>query len=251
MPNKLKRYTHPDVVEHLASRYALGAMTAKARARLEQLIQSDNYSALAQSVSLQQNQLGQLDALIEESTPDEQVWQSLQQSMGLQESPPTNTKVVKLEAKQTDKWFKKVLPLAASIMLFALVLMYTLPAQQSQLSYIAVMTNSSNQAALVAATYGDTKALTLDFVDLAPLGDDESYELWVTSKSDQQVRSLGVIDPATSAFTRTLSEAEWRLIKDSATLIVTIEEFGGSSIGEPMGEHIAEGLCVRLSAWEA
>ena len=141
--------------------------------------------------------------------------------------------------------------MAASIMLLAIVLVFVQPSQQSQLSYIAVMTNADNQAALVAATYGDSKELTLDFVDLPQVDADSSYELWVTSKSDQQVRSLGVFDPAEQSFTRTLSDAEWRLITDSATLIVTVEEYGGSAIGEPMGEQIAEGLCVRLSAWEA
>ena len=88
-------------------------------------------------------------------------------------------------------------------------------------------------------------------VNLPQINASSSYELWVTSKTDRQARSLGLIDPQHAAISRTLTEAEWRLIKDSATLLVTVEEYGGSSIGEPMGEVVAEGLCVRLSAWEA
>lgn len=256
MSNQLNRYNHPVVVEHLASRYSLGLLTPTVRRRLESLLASEQHRGLIEAISLQQRQLGQLDAMVMPAIPDQQVWQDLQQSIGMDSTQPNineveKADVVTLPTKAEASWFKRMLPMAASIMLLAIVWVFYQPAQQSQLSYIAVMTNADDQAALVAATYGDSKALTLDFVDLPPVEDDLSYELWVTSKTDRQIRSLGVIDPTNEAFTRTLSEAEWRLIKDSATLIVTIEEYGGSAIGEPMGEQIAEGLCVRLSAWEA
>jgi len=47
-----------------------------------------------------------------------------------------------------------------------------------------------------------------------------------------------------------LTEAQWRLIKDSDSLIVTIEEQGGSPIGEPSDIIVSRGLCVRLQEWQ-
>ena len=69
------------------------------------------------------------------------------------------------------------------------------------------------------------------------------------SKSDKIVRSLGVITASVGSETRRLSEAEWRLIRDSDSLILTLEEKGGSPFGEPSTEIISQGLCIRLTSW--
>ena len=118
------------------------------------------------------------------------------------------------------------------------------------LSYVAVLEDDNQQPQLVAATYGESKTLLLDIVTLPALQQGETFELWVKSKTDSQLRSLGEVPIDIASFSRELSEAEWRLIKDSDSLLISIEEAGGSPIGEPMGTIISRGACVRLSAWQ-
>lgn len=271
MHDKLKRYSNDIIVEYLASRYALGQLSVNARLRLEELVRSGQYTKLKDAIKHHQSLLSQLDDAITPIQVDDSVFTKLQASINKQSSQTKNTSsdaanlqkapnnvrpmqtaksTQKEDARKQTTMFKW-LPMAASFALFAILLSFLLPTKEAQLSYIAVMTDSSEQAALVAATYGDSLELSLDLVNLPALESESSYELWVTSKTDKQARSLGIIDPSQKAFSRELSEAEWRLIQDSATLLVTVEEYGGSSIGEPMGDIVAEGLCVRLTAWEA
>ena len=127
---------------------------------------------------------------------------------------------------------------------------YNQPKPIGALSYVAVLADEQSQPQVVAATYGESQTLLLDIVSLPPLEPGETYELWVTSKTDQQARSLGEIPLGTDNVSRQLTVAEWRLIKDSDSLLISIEDEGGSPIGEPMGEIVSRGACVRLSAWQ-
>jgi anti-sigma-K factor RskA len=88
--------------------------------------------------------------------------------------------------------------------------------------------------------------LVLDILTLPEIDSEESFELWVTSKTDNQTRSLGEIPKGQSSFDRQLSDAEWRLIADSSFLIISVEDIGGSALGEPSDRVVSKGLCIRL-----
>jgi len=88
-------------------------------------------------------------------------------------------------------------------------------------------------------------------VDSPELTPDQTHELWVISKTDNEARSLGVIPKNKTLITQQLTQAQWRLIKDSDSLIITVEEAGGSPIGEPGEMVVSRGLCVRLQEWNS
>ena len=141
---------------------------------------------------------------------------------------------------------------AFSLML-CLVLGYSLLQQNESLdplSYVAVMQDNNQTPQVVAATYGTSKKLVLDILNLPEIDAEESYELWVTSKTDNQSRSLGEIPKDLTSFNRQLSQAEWRLIADSSFLVISVEDVGGSAIGEPSNRIVSKGACIRLTAWE-
>jgi anti-sigma-K factor RskA len=118
------------------------------------------------------------------------------------------------------------------------------------LSYLAVLQDSDQTPQVVAVTYGNSKKLALDIMALPNIDSQQSYELWVTSKTDKQARSLGQIPKNLANFQIQLSEAQWRLIVDSADLLISVEELGGSAIGEPSELIVSRGLCIRLSGWQ-
>ncbi len=93
MLEKLARYHHKQVIDHLASHYVLGLLSERVAARVETL--QRNNESLAQQIRLWQQQLSFFDRHCDELTPDPETWQTIQQRIGTKEEakkPITNTK---------------------------------------------------------------------------------------------------------------------------------------------------------------
>lgn len=249
MSGKINRYQLPQVIEHLASNYVLGTLPPLVRKRTERLRQ--HYPALAQKIFLWQEKLAPLDEQTSEVTPDRQSWHNISEQLAGNAPATPVTK----HAFWSD-WFGLRFyrgATFASMMLVVVLLGWQFSTEAPSpagLSYIAVMSDARQQPQLVAATYGETQLLNIEVLDLPTVASNESLELWVTSKTDGVARSLGVLPVAQKTFSKQLTVAEWRLIKDSHSLLLTKEEKGGSPIGEPMGDTIAQGRCVQVSAWK-
>lgn len=193
--------------------------------------------------------MSSLDDATPELQPDNTTWQAIAGKLALQQTAAKPGILLRLR-----QWFsapmlyvnRAVAGLAlAAILTFASL--YYAPTEQP-LSYIAVL-SQNEQPQLIAATYGDSLELRLDIITLPAKAADEDFELWVVSKTDQRARSLGIIDPQQKSQRRQLSDAEWRLIKDSHSLLITREEAGGSALGEPFGERVSYGLCIQMPDW--
>lgn len=260
MSGQLARYCHPVVVDHLASNYVLGTLKGAVRQRTYNLSRLPEYRELSQRITYWENKLAPLNDEIAELPAQAKVWTNIEQHI----TPSSQTSSVQDE-HQTDqnkansspwwRWFGfQPMHFLTAFSLFLVMLLsvnyLNEPESPGTLSYVAVMTDENETPQVVAATYGESQLLMLDILTLPDIDSEESYELWVTSKTDRQTRSLGVIPTGTNSFSRELTVAEWRLIKDSDSLLITVEELGGSSIGSPMGETISKGLCIRLSAWQ-
>lgn len=113
------------------------------------------------------------------------------------------------------------------------------------IDYVAVMTTADGTAALSTVAKGENKLMWLHWQE-QKITDEQNYQLWAVSKSDGETRSISVIANSNTELLE-LSEAEWRLIKDADSLLLTIEEVGGSPIDEPSDQLVAKGLCVRLT----
>ncbi len=111
--------------------------------------------------------------------------------------------------------------------------------------YVAVLQNNQGKPQLTAMTQGDDRLMWLQW-ELKEIPKKQSLQLWAISRSDQQTRSIAVINQSGVAQLK-LSDAEWRLIKDADSLILTLEDEGGSVIDEPSERVIATGVCVRLT----
>lgn len=246
MSGKLKRYHHPKVIEHLAANYVLGPLPKRVRRRVNNLRQTGQYPLLNQRIQFWQHKMSPLDDKIPSLAPKTDTWHKIQAQI----NPPVHT--------APSPWYRVFTPRfyqwtsACSLLMLALLSVYMLTQAPSvgPLSYVAVLADDKQNAQLVAATYGQSQTLLLDIVELPEIASGETLELWVTSKTDRQTRSLGEIPLNVSSFARKLTTAQWRLIKDSESLLISIEEAGGSAIGEPSGTIVARGACVRLSAWQ-
>ncbi|GAB5380033.1 MAG: hypothetical protein Alis3KO_15770 [Aliiglaciecola sp.] len=246
------RYFSSEVVDHLASNYVMGTLTTRVRNRVDALRNGFECRHINERILFWENRLSPLDEKTPELAPKAQTWQNIQAQLNM--TPQVASGSVQETSKKFD-WSSLFLyrwATAFSLMLVVIVGVAVMqkPEAVGNLSYVAVLADENQKPQVVAATYGDSQTLMLDILELPEVEEGESFELWVTSKTDRQTRSLGEIPIGQSSFNRQLTDAEWRLIKDSDSLLISIEEIGGSAMGEPTGEIVSSGLCIRLSAWQ-
>lgn len=259
-----QRYFNPQVIEHLAEQYVLGLLTPLAQQRLEGML--SYHGQLHACVTALENKLIGLDNLTPQLAPRAATWNHISEHIGLHEAKkqPQSATPMNLAARvknglqgissTLERWWQSPMPQLASafsMVCIALLVMFSSfdESKQDPLSYVAVLTQHNGDAHMVASTYGHSQTLVVNIVKAVKPLSDQSLELWVVSKTDAQARSLGLVSVDTSLFEQQLTTAQWRLIKDSQSLIVTVEELGGSAIGEPSEMIVSRGLCVRLQEW--
>ena len=270
MTNKAARYQQTNVVDHLASQFVLGTLAPLVRLRVISLCKHNE--ALENRINFWQEKLVVIDHKTVKLPPHDDSWSVISQALDL--DAVVNHETIKVDPLQNVKqsFFSKVtnwwsdnifsspifsvptyrLSAAFSLVVLVMATLIVNPFSNSaeQLSYVAVLTDQKGSAHLVASTYGDSKKLVVNVINIPDIDTEQSLELWVVSKTDAQARSLGVIPQGQSLIEQQLTQAQWRLIKDSESLIVTMEEAGGSPIGEPSEMIVSRGLCVRLQEWD-
>jgi len=251
--NKMSRYKQADIVEHLASQFVLGSLSYRVQKRVLSLCK--NNTLLEQRIDFWQEKLVVLDLNTSELQPEESTWAAIADAVNIPNKKAQPEKIDNSFYSLLSTWFSiPIYRLATGfsvvcLMLISMIFVNPLSSKVDQLSYVAVLTAQDGNAHLVATTYGESKKLVVNIVNAPKIAKGESLELWVISKTDAQARSLGVIPQNKDLIEQQLTQAQWRLIKDSESLIVTIEEAGGSPIGEPSEFIVSQGLCVRLKEW--
>ena len=250
MSERIKRYEENHaIIQHLASNYVCGLLSSRVKRRVDALIRQRPQSMLSQAISHWESTMSSLDHATPELQPDSTSWQAIADKLAFsqtQAKPGLGVRLHQWLAAPALFVNRAVVAVAlAAIVTFSSILF--MPTEQA-LSYIAVL-SQNEQPQLIAATYGESLELRLDIIALPDKTADEDFELWVVSKTDKKARSLGVINPQEKSQRRRLSEAEWRLIKDSHSLLLTREEAGGSPLGEPFGERVSYGLCIQMPEW--
>jgi anti-sigma-K factor RskA len=272
MNDKNTRYHQINIVEHLASQYVLGTLSKQVQRRMITLRKT--HELLDQRIHFWEEKLVHLDQQTAELPVRESTWDNIAQAIGEDNLSVKNAKSENsfnehsIEDVNTANnkskngflatvwaWFATPQKLTVAfsmvgVLFISLFLMNPNLQKSDELSYVAVLTNTNGNAHIVASTYGESKKLIINVIESPALNNQQSHELWVVSKTDHEARSLGVIPQGQTLIEQQLTQAQWRLIKDSKSLIVTIEDEGGSPIGEPGDVIVSRGLCVRLQEWD-
>lgn len=228
-----------------ALEYVIGTLRGKARADFETLLRNDE--TLQAHVMRWEEQLIGLNAAQLTRMPAADSWAMIENRINPESSAvPASTPGLfeRLGWQGSLSWL-----LAGT---FALLLVISVTVYQPgagdgagiPIDYMAVMADTEGEAILSAVAEGDARKMWLQW-EQGVLSADQDYQLWAVSRSDGEVRSLSVIADS-DVQSLQLSEAQWRLVKDAASLLLTTEEEGGSAIDEP-GDLVAKGLCIRLN----
>lgn len=229
------RYDNPVVQRRLVGSYTAGALCAAARRRFEVL--RKEIPSLDRRTREWEQHLQPLADAVPELQPRRQVWEKIDAHMSHHKAPERHRFWQKFS-------FERGLAFVSTAAALVLMIVVLTPPQAPDIDYIAVLTDNSGEPQLVATA--SESAMTLDLSLLAEPPDANTvYQLWAVSKTDNETRSLGLLDGSKNS-TRSLSENDWRLITDAQELLLTAEMRGGSAIGEPSDEVISRGLCVRL-----
>jgi anti-sigma-K factor RskA len=232
--------------ESKAFEFVLGTLSTEEREAFKDQHTTDN--KLDDDLIFWENHLSTLNSEDDTLQPRTQTWEAIEAVITPADS--TSAATTGLRSKWLS-WLPWGLSLAMSC---ALVITLSFgqfnldSALSAPIDYVAVLTDDSGQAKLTAITEGGSKNMWLQWDNIA-LDDDQDLQIWALSKSDNQIRSIAVIEDK-QTHTLQLSDAHWRLIKDADSLILTAEDKGGSVLDEPSQVILAKGVCVRMERQE-
>ncbi len=238
-------YSDKDVIQALAAEYVLGTLRGRARDRFNSL--KATREDVQQAVWFWESQLNDMALEVEPSVPRAEVWQIIQQKLGL--SPQTkddtnaSTNVTQLKPSEKhqetnqgstprNKLYKWAVGLSSAACLVLAILLVNfvqeLEDANQPITAIAIFDNADSQVLWSV----DVKANSLQVksTQLLTQQANNDYQLWIVPKSGDAPISIGLL-PQTGEIT---IEGKLALsFDDIEVLAVSIEPLGGSPTGQP------------------
>ncbi len=235
------RYHNPEIREHLAGQYVLGALSPRVRRRTERLMRSDK--ALEKLVYQWQDRLCTMNDSAPEAKPPKRVWDELE--MMLNRTPMQQTANPQKQLMQSLLLWRSVTAvLLASVI--AIALLVSNPPALHPAGYVALMKNNPEQlepSLMITAYQGKepgTSSLHIQWNQRTEQQDLEGLTLWAIDRDTKNHLSLGSL--AVVEDNRLLSRTEWQALKNSLELVAT----RGELFTDPI---VFSGPCVQLSDW--
>lgn len=207
--------------------YVTGSLRGIKRTLFEAIMNTN--TNLEHEVLFWQEQLISLNTESLDTPAKPETWQAINKRLGAQ-------------PQYRSQWLTPAIAGAsfASFCIITLVLLLSPPSSPPP-DYLAILADANGSPVITAASFEGQKRLTLQWSAKQP---QHAMQLWAKSKRDGQYRSIAVLETPTQALE--LSIAQWRLITDAHSLLLSAEEEGGSAIDEPSDRVIASGPCIRM-----
>ena len=228
--------------DQLASEYALGILDGDELNRARALALED--SEFRAAVARWAGRLAPLLVEVGEATPDEDVWRGIQARTGKAAADSSN--VVDL-TRRLSMW--RGVSFATSALAAALAMI--LVAQPAAIAPpiasptavpppLVAMVGADKDMKLVASWDPAGRRLVLAVAGDMPSDTRHSHELWVIP-SGGKPRSLGTM-PDRPRMHMSLEQTLAELMRQGATIAITVEPPGGSPTGAPTGPMVASGM---------
>ena len=234
----LKRYQHPQIIDHLASQYVMGVLTPRVKRRLENLRAAN--AGLDQAIyQWQDRMMKTLPVNRPSQAPD--IWPQLEQRLFADTAD--QTRVDKAAEgfwnRLRQQLFSGVGATFAAVLIAVSVLTYNLGIQsvvipQASYDYLAVMKKPDNQVQMLfTARAGATPNEATAKLQWKVKGlNKQQAELWSIATTGERQR-LGTI--AEIEAQQHLSSAQWQVIKNSVFLEIMLD-----------GQLVSRGECLNL-----
>ncbi|MEO8546231.1 MAG: anti-sigma factor [Burkholderiaceae bacterium] len=253
---------NPELLDRLASSYALGTLRAGARRRFETLARV--HPSVRASALLWQTRIAGLTELQPQQAPDPAVWTRIDNLVRAeQHAQLLGARRVSGQAPADSAtwwwsrlgWWRGASAAGAFATVLAVVTGWTLYQQQGaqvvqlqaqlravpQEAYVAVLQDDKSKASMLVTFDPRNNRLTLQRVGNYQVASDRSLQLWAIPKSGAP-RSLGVLD---SDRLLKLAAGEDD-VRDVPTLAVSLEPKGGvPGAGGPTGPVLFSGTLIQ------
>jgi anti-sigma-K factor RskA len=256
---------NPNLLDHLASSYALGTLRGGARRRFERLARE--HSTARAAALIWQTRLAGMNELQPQTAPAAAVWTRidniLQGEMQAKSMRAVHQAAVKDEASKNSAsgWLRSVFlwrsatVAGALATVVALVTGVNLRDQMGgeiaqlqaqllatpQVAYVAVLADEKSSASMLVTFDAKNKKLTLQRVGAYQEAGDRSLQLWALPPSGGP-RSLGVLG-SDKVLRLTASDGD---VREVPALAISLEPKGGvPSAGGPTGPVLFKGALIQ------
>lgn len=254
---------NPELLEHLASSYALGTLRGGARRRFETLAREQ--APIRAAALIWQTRLASMNELQPQSAPDAAVWtridnlvQGEQQAKSMQ---ATRESARPPDSPGLNGWLRSLLlwrgAAAAGAFATAFVVVTGLNLRDQmggeiqqlqakllatpQIDYVAVLADDKSAASMLVTFDPKNNKLTLQRVGGYEEASDRSLQLWALPPSGGP-KSLGVLG-RDKLLRLTAGEAD---VREVPTLAISLEPKGGvPSAGGPTGPVLLSGALIQ------
>ncbi|ARD45221.1 anti-sigma factor [Colwellia sp. PAMC 21821] len=218
-------YQAENLKNALAAEYVLGTLRGPARQRFQKLMMQ--YPPISEATTTWEQHLNALGQKIPPVTPDESVWQRIEQQLGFANEPAKSNVVPITKAK--PKVWQGIAGLASAAALVLAVLLVNIePTTSPDAQQLALVNNE--QTELLWALEIGTDTIDIQATKSLVAQANADYELWIVAADGRAPISLGLL-PKTGKLR--LSKPELFDQIEIAALAVSLEPLGGSPNGSP------------------
>ena len=254
---------NPELLDHLASHYALGTLRGGARRRFETLAR--DHAPVRAAALIWQTRLASMNELQPQSAPDAAVWTRID-NLVQGERQAQSMQATRESARQNDPpvltgWLHSLLlwrgAAAAGALATAFVVVTGLNLRDQmggeiqqlqaklqatpQIDYVAVLADGQSAASMLVTFDPKNNKLTLQRVGGYQEADDRSLQLWALPPSGGP-KSLGVLG-RDKLLRLTAGEAD---VREVPALAISLEPKGGvPSAGGPTGPVLFSGALIQ------
>ena len=218
-------YQAENLKNALAAEYVLGTLRGPARQRFQKLMMQ--YPPISEATTTWEQHLNALGQKIPPVTPDESVWQRIEQQLGFANEPAKSNVVPITKAK--PKVWQGIAGLASAAALVLAVLLVNIEPTTSPDAQQFALVNNEQTELLWALEIG-TDTIDIQATKSLVAQANADYELWIVAADGRAPISLGLL-PKTGKLR--LSKPELFDQIEIAALAVSLEPLGGSPNGSP------------------
>lgn len=244
------KYTHPRLLEHLASSYVLGTLASGARRRFERLLRDrvDVRGLVAQW----ETRLGQLAVSVPVQQPSAQLWTAI----AARTQPAAST--AETAARGWLGWLKPAgfgLGGLAAGVIAASVLLVTAPTllvssdqiamrsgEKLPQSYVGLLTDAQGNGKLLVSSLRHGKTMTIKVIGAITPPASGRLVLWALPASGPAF-ALGPV-PVSGSAVSLLPDTSEKLLSKVSKLVVTLET--GANPSAPSANIVFSGNCAKL-----
>lgn len=230
------KYDNPELLDRLAAEYVLGTLRGGARRRFAGLVQGG--LAPRRAVRAWERRLIPLAAALAPVSPPESLWPRIAAELKIDAGRPETARVVASGPWRTVAAVLALISVALGTQLLTrqprIVVQETVTETARRPDFIAVVANEERTPVWALSAYGALGELDARALNVAPVGPEKSYELWMLPDDGSTPVSLGLL-PVEGAARIPLDVRRLAILAATSTLAVSLEPAGGSPTGAPTG----------------